>query len=393
MAAVLCLAAGVLLALLLAGGHKPRPRTTSGTRPVLPPPTATAVSVPPGPPAQAAPPGVQIGANVNRLFQDPAFSAAQIDAQLGALRATGAVLARADALWEAVQPQPPQGADRRYDWSFDDRIAGALAAHGLRWLPLIDYSPEWAHSIPGQDKSAPSRPADYAAYAAAVAARYGPGGSFWAAHPRLPALPAQALEIWNEPDNPAFWMPAPNAGQYADLYAEARAAVTAVQPSLRVVVGGLTHPESFLPAMLAARPDLVGHIDGVAIHPYGVPSVVVFRIGRARALLDRLGLKGVPLYVTEFGWTTSPYATRDYASPAVRPGYIALTVGALGHLACGLAAATLYTWVTEDQNPRDNAEWYGISPPSGGSSRDTRAFSAGLAAAMARRPAQPCPAS
>ena len=130
-----------------------------------------------------APPSQVFGINVNRLFNDLTYTQAHIDAQLAAVRATGATVARSDALWEAAEPHAPAGGRHRYDWSFDDQIAGSLAAHGLTWLPIIDYTAPWAQSVSGQDHSPPRSDADYAAYAGAFAARYGSGGTFWRAHP------------------------------------------------------------------------------------------------------------------------------------------------------------------------------------------------------------------
>lgn len=73
-------------------------------------------------------------------------------------------------------------------WAPFDAIVATLADHGLRWFPILDYSPAWA-STDGTPFGAPSDPAAFAAYAAAFAARYGVGGSFWASNPQLPELP------------------------------------------------------------------------------------------------------------------------------------------------------------------------------------------------------------
>jgi hypothetical protein len=339
----------------------------------------------PGPslPGRRAVSGEQLGANTGRLFNGQTYPQTVIAAQLSALRDAGASLARSDASWEATEPQPPSGNLHHYDWSFDDLIASMLAANGLTWLPVIDYSPPWARSIPGQDHSAPD-PAEYAAYAAAVAARYGPGGSFWRAHPQLPAHPVDTYEIWNEPDNPVFWVPRPDPAAYATLYLRARNAIDAVQPDARVIVGGLTHPESFLPALITAAPDLRTQLDGVGIHPYGAtPQAVLAGVVSARNVLNSLGLGGVPLYVTEFGWTTSPPGAHDYLSARLRPSYIQQTLGELGHTNCGLAAVLLYAWVTPERDPQDAQDWFGIHPPGGGTSPDTAAFTAGVRAATA----------
>jgi hypothetical protein len=166
------------------------------------------------------------------------------------------------------------------------------------------------------------------------------------------------------------------------MYLRARDEIAAVDPSARVILGGITHPEAFLPKMLRARGDLVGHVDGVGIHPYGAnPLVVLGRVRAARRVLDSVGMATVPLYVTEFGWATQPPGVFTYAPASVRPGYISTTLRLLGHTNCAIAGAELYTWVTPEQNPGNKEDWYGIHPPGGGESPDTDAFTAGLRAA------------
>lgn len=379
------LVVGVTVVLLVeggsGGGSAPAPTNVLPPPPPLSPATNTAPAPPPG--------SDQFGANVNRLFNDGTYSPVQIDDQLSALSATGATVARSDAFWEASEPTRPSGGRHTFDWSFDDLIAASLAEHHLRWLPILDYSAPWAQSVPGRDHSPPSSVADYAAYAGAFAARYGPDGAFWRSHPQLQALPVQAYEIWNEPDDPAFWSPSPDPARYAELYGAAARAIGAVQPDARVLVGGLTHPAAFLPAMVAADPQL--RIEGVAIHPYGdTPAAVLNNVADARHALDGLGLGSVPLYVTEFGWATRPPGALDGAPERLRPEYLRQTLAGLGASGCGVAASFVYTWVTPEINSRDHEDWFGISPPTGGSSPDVRAFSAGIRAADQATPAPSC---
>ena len=393
----LALAIALVLALVVLPGSGPRTRTatrrpdsgastttsavssattTSATSPTTTTPATLS-------PAQPAPRTEQFGASVNLLFNSANSAPQLITTQLDALRASGVGIARSDALWEATEPSAPVAGVHSFDWIFDDRIAGDLATHGLRWLPILGYSAPWAQSIPGQDHSPPSSSADYAAYAGSFAARYGPGGAFWREHPHLPAEPVATYEIWNEPDNGEFWTPTPDAARYADLYIAAREAIDAADPAARVIVGGLTLPASFLPAIVAARPQLRGHIDGVAVHPYGTPTVVLAKIRSDRATLVALGMAGVPLYATEFGWTTTPPGALDYVPPGLRPAYISDTVAALGHLDCGLAASVLYTWYSPAQDPADSQQWYGIDSPTGAPTADTEAFAQGLRRAKA----------
>jgi hypothetical protein len=348
------------------------------------------------PPARTAPPtaataAIQFGANVGPLFNGAPYGAGLVNRQLAALAATGATLARADAPWEATEPSPPVNGGHHYDWAFDDQVATDLAEHGLRWLPILDYSAPWAQSVPGQDHSPPRSPADYAAYAAAVAARYGQQGSFWRSHPGLRAEPIDVYEIWNEPDSGLFWYPHPDLRRYASLYLEARAAIRAVQPAARVIVGGLAHPVASIPALIAADPSLGGQLDGVAIHPYGAdPGAVVATVRDSRAALDAAGLGAVPLYVTEFGWTTSPPGALDYAPAPRRPAFIEQTLADLGHLSCGLAAVLLFAWTTSERDPANPNDQFGIAAPGGGGGPGVQAFTAGLRAAVAPAPALGC---
>jgi polysaccharide biosynthesis protein PslG len=372
----------VVAAIALSGSGAPStPSATSTSAGVVPRTPSGA-----GPSAQPAPSGEVFGASVNLLFNGSGYSVAQIATQLRALKGTGATVARSDAFWEAAEPTPPAGDVHHYQWQFDDNIAASLAAAGLRWMPILDYTAPWAQSVAGQDHSPPKDAVDFAAYAGAFAARYDAGGAFWRAHPELTPEPVQTFEIWNEPDNAQFWARAPDAAAYAELYQRARDAILAADPSGRVIVGGLTNPSGFLPAMLSALPQLRGHIDGVGIHPYGNPLVVLAKVRAARAAISSLGLGPVPLYITEFGWTTRPAGTVDYAPEYARPGYLVATVRALGHLDCGVAAALLYTWVSPEHDPRNGQDWYGISSPDSTTTPDVDAFATGLKAAVAARP-------
>ncbi len=376
--------AGLLALILASPGGQNHPETVTAFGRLGKPPWPLRIGpLRPGPPAQPPPRTEQLGVNIGLLFSLRIYGQALIYAQLSALARTGATLVRFDAPWEAAEPAPPVHGIH-YDWRLDDRIASALAAHHLQWLPIIDYSPPWVRSVRGLAHSAPSSAAAYAAYAGALAARYGTGGTFWRAHPELPPEPVQTYEIWNEPDSALFWQPRPDPAAYARLYLRARVAITSVQPTARVIVGGLTNPRTFLPELLSAEPMLRGHIDGVAIHPYGHdPEAVLARVRAARLALRSLGMGSVPLYVTEFGWSTQPAGGFGFAPANLRPRFIYETMAALRHTDCGLAAVLLYAWFTPELNPANKQDWFGIDPPRPGPSPAVRAFSAALRGGVA----------
>ena len=382
----------VVIAVATGGGGKSRSSSTSSTASTSsatsPSPSAPATGEAPlGPPAQPAPAGHEYGANVDWLFRPHEYSRGQVGAQLEQLRRTGAMLARADTVWEASEPAPPVAGVHHYDWTVDDWIAKALATHGLRWLPVIDYTAPWAQSIPGKNVSPPRSAADYAAYAGAFAARYGDNGSFWSTHPTIPPDPVDTIEIWNEPDTPQFWDPKPDPAAYADMYLRARDAITASDPSVRVIIGGLAHPAQFMRALLGARRQMAAHVDGVGIHPYGPnPLAILASIRADRELLRSVGLAETPLYVTEFGWATNPVGTLDYLPERLRPTYISSTLAAIGHTDCGVAATLIYTWITPRRDPATGEEWFGIQSPTEGPSPDTAAFTSSVRRASAPSP-------
>jgi hypothetical protein len=380
------LALGAVVALILAltlasGGSEARHRTRSLPAPFSRPPAPPQQAGPlrPGPPDRPAPTTEQLGVNIGLLFSLRIYNRAQIDAQLSALARTGATLVRTDAPWEATEPRPPVNGVPHYHWTVEDGIVGALAAHRLQWLPIIDYSPPWVRAMRGVDHSGPASAPAYAAYAGSLAARYGVGGSFWRAHPQLRPEPVTTYEIWNEPDSVFFWKPHPNPTAYARLYLRARAAITAAAPRSRVIVGGLTRPARFLPAMLSAEPALRGHIDGVGIHPYGRdPQVVLARVRQTRGVLRSLGMSGVPLYVTEFGWRTQPAGSFGFAPPSARPHFILQTITGLRQSDCGVAAVLLYAWFTPVGNPGAGPASFGIDPSRPGPSPAVSAFTRAL---------------
>ncbi len=171
---------------------------------------------------------------------------------------SGVMVVRRDASWGGAEPQAPDpdtGA-HHYRWEATDTTAATLAAHGITWYPILDYSAPWASTIPGDQMSAP-RPDtvdDYAAYARAFAGRYGPSGTFWAEHPELPRLPVAAYELGNEPNTDMFWREQETAPEaYADEYAAARAAIKAVDPKTPVVSAGLLDANAMDPSVFLRR--------------------------------------------------------------------------------------------------------------------------------------------
>lgn len=313
--------------------------------------------------AQADVPASFYGVNVQQVFDGPSSG---WNTDLSAMASGGLTLARIDARWENVEPTPPSGGTHNYNWSMYDGIVQGLAEHGLRWLPIVAYSTTWSGVTPGDPGSAvaPSHIPDFAAYAAALAKRYGPGGTFWQSHPSLTPVPVTDYEVWNEENSTVFWpQQADNAEAYADLYVAARSAIKGVDPQARVLVGGLalvnppqvTDEIDFVRRMYAHRPDLAGNVDGVALHPYQQNVHYTYmRIAKFRQGLNQIAGPSVPIEITEDGWATTS------VSEAERGADLSQLAQELPRSDCNIDMFLPYTWRTEESIPTDPESWFGI---------------------------------
>jgi hypothetical protein len=99
---------------------------------------------------------------------------------------------------------------------FDDFV-GAAADAGIRVLPVLVGSKSAGGMKP------PADPARFAGWAALLARRYGPAGSFWKG--RAKKLPITSWQVWNEPNIKAWWAPKPDPAAYAALLRQTAEAI------------------------------------------------------------------------------------------------------------------------------------------------------------------------
>lgn len=351
---------------------------------------AVLVVVPPrGPgPTRLPPREPAFGADFGVLFQGH-YPPAVVSRALGSARDAGLGLARVAPLWELTEPHPPRAGRHAYDWRYADDIARQLAGRRFRWVAVLGFAPSWAAATPRLLHAAPRGTANYAAYAAAVARRYR-------------GLIA-AFEVWNEENTPIFWRPAPNPAAYARLYAAARQAIHRVDPGVPVLIGGLAAGHmSYLRALLR-QPELRGEIDGLAVHAYApTPLGVLGQVAAHRQTLDQLGFGGVPLYVTEYGWSSrrilpSPeqpvVPPGSYVPAFERPRFIVQAARAVLGSGCDVRMAIFYAWLTQERDPSSLYDWFGVANPAGAPTPATRAIARDATALRRRALRTPdCPA-
>jgi hypothetical protein len=327
--------------------------------------------------AAGPPPDGFFGVNPGDLFHLPQ---SQWDTHLSAIADDGVQVVRMGAWWSDLEQGPPVNGVHTYSWSDIDKQVAALARHGLQWEPLLCFSATWGSRIDGDYNAAPRGTDNFASFGAALAQRYGRGGSFWSEHPELPALPVTAYEVWNEENAKVYWHPA-TPDDYADLYAATRSAIHKVDDGSRVVVGGLAGadnsavmaPADFLRRMYAHRPDLRGAVDAVGFHPYARdPQGVYDKLAAFRHDLDDIAGPGVPLELTEIGWTTVD------VSESRRADYLSDVAATLSRTDCGVARVSAYSWLGPEQAAGDREQWFGIANKDGSNKPSASAYAAAV---------------
>ncbi|HET6870953.1 MAG TPA: hypothetical protein VFH80_33895 [Solirubrobacteraceae bacterium] len=236
--------------------------------------------------------------------------------------------------WSRIEPKPGV-----FDFSHYDHMVLLAAQHEVRLLGLLYMAPRWAAKTP---TSVPADPTAYAAFVAAVVARYGPGGTFWAAHPNLAPYAVQTFEVWNEAYYPNGNGGHYDPGRYARLVQAAVTAGRAANPAARFLIGAEMQGEFvgsgsrrtwvwWVDAMYQAVPDLNNYFDGVSVHPYGhdithrSPAIQgqpyygydqMRRIELIRKQFVKHGAAAMPFWATEVGWPTCTHGTIRCVTPA-----------------------------------------------------------------------------
>ncbi len=200
---------------------------------------------------------------------------------------------REDLHWHRIQPQPGV-----WDWVFTDAALYALHRQRLQVLGVLGPAVGWATDDPTDHPNlisfAPPDEAAFVAYAEAVVTRYRHLVKHW--------------QIWNEPDQTAFWRPAPDPARYTRLLIKTARAIRAIDPSATIVLGGIN---PFDTAFLRAIAEYGGWnaFDVIAIHPYIDPlnpdeGNLIAAADGVRALAAHYGPK--PIWATEVGWASGP---------------------------------------------------------------------------------------
>lgn len=333
---------------------------------------------------RAAPPGF-LGVVADRAALD---GTVPLETQMLLIRGVGAGTVGLTFPWVEAQPYrtfaeiPPADAPRFVpaadgtptDWSSIDARVRAAARAGLRVHPVVIAAPPWARLTAGEEFSPPADPATYAAFAAELVRRYGPGGAFWAANPDVPRREIREWQLWNEPvggDGDAtrsvFWVDDdPFHVRFVPLMRAGYAAIKAVDPGAKVVLGALVG-QSWNTLQLLYDHGVKGTFDAVALHPYTARPQNVVRIVRyVRQTMTRNGDGSLPIQITELGWPAfdAPDVVRLGRRQAARAQAAWLretfTLLTEARRELGLELLLWYTWIGRDASDRDAFDHSGL---------------------------------
>jgi hypothetical protein len=230
---------------------------------------------------------------------------------------------RVPIVWSAVQPV--RGGP--FNWTGVDGLMTSASNAGVEVLPFLTGAPKWAVPVNrryGSPENLPVRTAvqksGWTTFVTEAVRRYGPNGTFWTENPILPQRPIRTWQIWNEP-NFMYFVARPNPVEYGKLVNLSFAAIRGVDPSAKLILGGLFSRPSeatlsrkpplayfaaeFLERLYDSTPGIKTKFQGVALHPY----TATFKrlepyIEEVRDVLKQNGDAGKGLWLTELGWSS-----------------------------------------------------------------------------------------
>ena len=360
-------------------------------------PAAGASASAPGP----VPPGF-VGMNFTGVLFPDTSAGINLNAQMGAMVASGVESIRAVFDWSYAQPYsswsqvPPAetsqftnvgGIPTRFGQL--DELVKLAAEHGLTVLPTVLYAPSWDAAPSIDALSIPRLDAPYAAFCAALVRRYGPHGTFWRTN--SPAVPIRMWQIWNEPNLPYYWPKQPFAASYVALLRAAHQAIKAADPGAKVVLGGLPDTSWLSLKSIYAIRGARKLFDVVALHPYTKqPQGVITILKLVRQVMVRAGDGRKPMIADEISWPSSVghHAMSQFDIGTTEAGQARNTAAVLPLLASNrrrlhLIGFYYYTWATPDDNGGNQFDFAGLFKYRSGKLAPKPAYAAFRKAALA----------
>lgn len=226
---------------------------------------------------------------------------------------TGFGVSRFELSWRVIQKTRKSG----YSWGYVDALMGQTASVGMSPAVVVYGTPRFIHKSSSgffpPTGSADDR-GEWQDFLEAAVKRYGPDGDFWSENPALDARPVHRWIIWNEQNSRNFWRPKPDPKDYATLVKISDRAISGVDPSAKITLGGMyccpqdsrsLSATSFLRKLYRVK-GIERHFESVSVHPYGhgVGSVRK-QVQQMRSAVRKAGDSKAGILVGELGWASS----------------------------------------------------------------------------------------
>jgi hypothetical protein len=208
-------------------------------------------------------------------------------------RAAGARYLRCAFSWNGIEKE--RGS---FDWTFWDMLVAEAQRSGIRLIPYVAYTPEWAAREESEFWKQPPRDFDrYGDFLYAAAERYRGRILSW--------------EIWNEPDNKDYWTG--TAEEFAALARVAAEQIREADPDAVLVLGGMAYgPGPFFRELMEEH-RIDRYVDVIALHAYpeswlNERAETIFEewIPAARRMIAE-NRSGADLWLNEMGYADYRY--------------------------------------------------------------------------------------
>ncbi len=239
-------------------------------------------------------------------YPEESRNKAKVLRDMETMQKIGVHILRCGIAWGDIERAPG-----KRDWTFWDMLVRTAVQHGIQLIPYVCYTPEWLAESNDRFWIRPPRQLQkFGIFMFDIARRYKGKILSW--------------ELWNEPDNPEFWLG--TAEQFAQLTRIGAAAVRRADPGAVVVLGGIAspYPTQFLKT-LQSEFNIENYVDVINIHGYN-ETWSLDRMERypdqieATAAAIQLPRNTPDLWFAEFGY--SNYRTDTPANSGVKvPAY------------------------------------------------------------------------
>jgi hypothetical protein len=301
--------------------------------------------------AQANPPGTNktpFGVESEVAYKSyPGGSWPSMTDEASAMADRGVRWAREAFLWLGIEPT--QGT---FFWTRTDYLVQQLKTNrDIEILGVLMGTPAWASPAPTDPNYMWYPPSDlnkWYTYVYQTVSRYKGSVRYW--------------EIWNEPDYPQNWLPAPNPQAYAQLIIKTYDAAKAADPNCLLILGGISWPDenalSFLQAVYNAG--AWSKFDIVAVHSLHAnrqPEEILYMETQKRFAAGLIKFGAKPIWYTEIGWSTNP-SYPDGVSHDTQANYLVrYIVGSIGQ---GIGRIFWYNFRDHQSNSANFFDNFGI---------------------------------